>query len=99
MPPEVLLKATVLMALYSIRSERAFCERLNYDLLFKWFLDMRIDQAAFDATTCGEAELMADLGQRDHDDVLIERDDQHGERQERERRPVATTSVRPRRPA
>jgi transposase len=51
MPPEVLLKATVLMALYSIRSERAFCERLNYDLLFKWFLDMRIDQAAFDATT------------------------------------------------
>jgi hypothetical protein len=39
------------MALYSIRSERAFCERLNYDLLFKWFLDLRIDEAAFDATT------------------------------------------------
>jgi transposase len=50
-PPETLLKSTVLMAMYSIRSERAFCERLNYDLLFKWFLDMRIDQAAFDATT------------------------------------------------
>ena len=50
-PPEALLKATVLMAMYSIRSERAFCERLNYDLLFKWFLDMRIDQPAFDATT------------------------------------------------
>jgi len=50
-PPEILLKSTVLMALYSIRSERAFCERLNYDLLFKWFLDMRIDQPAFDATT------------------------------------------------
>jgi hypothetical protein len=32
------------MAMYSIRSERAFCERLNYDLLFKWFLDMRIDE-------------------------------------------------------
>ena len=44
-PPETLLKATVLMAMYSIRSERAFCERLNYDLLFKWFLDMRIDAA------------------------------------------------------
>jgi transposase len=29
----------VLMAMYSIRSERAFCERLNFDLLFKWFLD------------------------------------------------------------
>jgi transposase len=50
-PPEALLKATVLMALYSIRSERAFCERLNYDLLFKWFLDMPIDAKAFDPTT------------------------------------------------
>lgn len=50
-PPETLLKATVLMAMYSIRSERAFCERLNYDLLFKWFLDMPIDARAFDATT------------------------------------------------
>jgi len=50
-PPEQLLKATVLMALYSLRSERAFCERLNYDLLFKWFLDLRIDAKAFDATT------------------------------------------------
>ena len=50
-PPESLLKATVLMAMYSIRSERAFCERLNYDLLFKWFLDLRIDEPAFDATT------------------------------------------------
>ena len=50
-PPETLLKSTVLMAMYSIRSERAFCERLNYDLMFKWFLDMRIDQRAFDATT------------------------------------------------
>src|SRR5487761_112418 len=50
-PPEQLLKATVLMALYSIRSERAFCERLNYDLLFKWFLDLPVDARAFDATT------------------------------------------------
>src|SRR5690606_13553782 len=50
-PPESLLKATVLMALYSMRSERAFCERLNYDLLFKWFLDLPIDAKAFDPTT------------------------------------------------
>jgi transposase len=50
-PPEQLLKATILMALYSLRSERAFCERLNYDLLFKWFLDLGIDAKAFDATT------------------------------------------------
>lgn len=50
-PPETLLKSTVLMAMYSIRSERAFCERLNYDMLFKWFLDLAIDDRAFDATT------------------------------------------------
>jgi transposase len=50
-PPEVLLKATILMAMYSIRSERAFCERLNYDLLFKWFLDLPIDARAFDPST------------------------------------------------
>jgi len=50
-PPETLLKATVLMAMYSMRSERAFCERLNYDMLFKWFLDIPIDGKAFDPTT------------------------------------------------
>jgi transposase len=50
-PPEQLLKASILMALYSMRSERAFCERLNYDLLFKWFLDLPIDAKAFDPTT------------------------------------------------
>lgn len=50
-PPEQLLKATVLMALYSIRSERAFCERLNYDLLFKWFLDLPLEAQAFDPAT------------------------------------------------
>jgi transposase len=50
-PPEMLLKSTVLMAMYSMRSERAFCERLNYDMLFKWFLDLAIDAPSFDATT------------------------------------------------
>jgi hypothetical protein len=34
-----------------VRSERAFCERLHYDLLFKWFLDLPIDAKAFDPTT------------------------------------------------
>lgn len=50
-PPEQLLKASVLMALYSIRSERQFCERLQYDLLFKWFLGLSVEDAAFDATS------------------------------------------------
>ncbi len=50
-PPEHLLKASLLIALYSIRSERQFCERLQYDLLFKWFLDLNIMDPAFDAST------------------------------------------------
>ena len=50
-PPEHLLKASLLIALYSVRSERQFCERLEYDLLFKWFLDQNIDTPAFDAAT------------------------------------------------
>ena len=49
-PPEHLLKACLLIALYSIRSERQFCERLQYDLLFKWFLDLNIMDPAFDAS-------------------------------------------------
>ena len=50
-PPEHLLKASLLIALYSVRSERQFCERLGYDLLFKWFLDLNITDPAFDAST------------------------------------------------
>ena len=50
-PPEHLLKASVLMALYSVRSERQFCERLNYDMLFRWFMDMGIEEPGFVAST------------------------------------------------
>jgi hypothetical protein len=39
------------MALYSIRSERQFCERLRYDLLFKFFLDLNVDAEGFDHST------------------------------------------------
>jgi transposase len=47
-PPERLLKASLLMALYTVRSERLFCEQLDYNLLFRWFLDLEVDQASFD---------------------------------------------------
>jgi len=50
-PPERLLLAKVLMALYTIRSERQFCERLQYDLLFRWFLDLNPDEPVFDHST------------------------------------------------
>lgn len=50
-PPERLLKGMLLMALYSIRSERQLCERIDTDLLFRWFLDMQPSDDAFDATS------------------------------------------------
>ncbi len=51
MPPEHLLKASLLIALYSVRSERQFCERLSYDMLFRWFLDLNILGGSFDQST------------------------------------------------
>jgi IS5 family transposase len=39
------------MALYSVRSERLFCEQLDYNLLFRWFLDMGMEEASFDHST------------------------------------------------
>jgi transposase len=50
-PPERLLRATLLQLLYSIRSERQLVERLEFDLLFRWFVGLGIDEAAFDAST------------------------------------------------
>jgi IS5 family transposase len=47
-PPGRLLKAALLMALYTIRSERLFCEQLDYNLLLRWFLDMELDEPSFD---------------------------------------------------
>ncbi|HXH33629.1 MAG TPA: IS5 family transposase [Plantibacter sp.] len=47
-PPERLLKSQILIALYSVRSDRMFCEQLAYNLLFRWFLDMNMDEAVFD---------------------------------------------------
>jgi transposase len=47
-PPERLLKALVLMSLYTVRSERALCERITFDMLFRWFLDMTPDEECFD---------------------------------------------------
>ena len=49
-PPEHLLKAQLLIALYTVRSERQFCEQLGYNLLFRWFLDMDMVAPTFDAT-------------------------------------------------
>jgi transposase len=47
-PPEKLLRAMLLQAFYSIRSERQLMDRLEFDLLFRWFVGIGIDDAAWD---------------------------------------------------
>jgi transposase len=49
-PPERLLKALLLQSLYSVRSENQLCERIDTDLLFRWFLDMDPAEDMFDPT-------------------------------------------------
>ena len=53
-PPERLLRALLLQAFYGVRSERQIMERLDYDLLFRWFVGLGIDDAAWDPTTFGK---------------------------------------------
>ena len=50
-PPEMLLRAMLLQAFYSIRSERQLMERLEFDLLFRWFVGLGVDDPAWDHST------------------------------------------------
>jgi transposase len=50
-PPERLLRATLLQLLYTIRSERQLVERIEFDMLFRWFVGLSIDETVFDAST------------------------------------------------
>lgn len=47
-PPEKLLRALLLQVFYSIRSERLLCEQLNYNLLFRWFIGLSMDDPIWD---------------------------------------------------
>lgn len=49
-PPEKLLRALLLQVLYTIRSERLLMEQLDYNLLFRWFVGLNMDDAVWDAT-------------------------------------------------
>ena len=76
-PAERLLKSSLLIALYSVRSERAFCEQLDYDLFFRWFLGMNFIEPSFDPTTFTknrERLLKHRLGQALFDEVVLEAD-------------------------
>ncbi len=50
-PPEWLLRGLVLQALYGIRSERLLCEQLGYNMLFRWFVGLGMEDAAWDHST------------------------------------------------
>src|SRR5216684_8201414 len=50
-PPERLMRALLLQAFYSIRSKRQLVERIEYDLLFRWFVGLAIEDPVWDATT------------------------------------------------
>ena len=72
-PPERLLKACLLIALFSVRSERQLCERLDYDLMFRFFLDMDMESPTFDASTFAknkERLLQADVARQFFEGVV-----------------------------
>lgn len=79
-PPERLLKAGLLMALYTVRSERAFCDELEYNLLYRWFLGMDLIEPGFDASTFSknrERLLTHDVARTFFDAVVQEADREH----------------------
>jgi len=49
-PPEQLLRAQLLQMLYSVRSERLLMEQMDYNILFRWFVGLNMDDAVWDAT-------------------------------------------------
>ena len=66
-PPEKLLRALVLQILYTIRSERMLMEQLNYNLLFRWFVGLNMDEEVGDVTVFTknrERLLKADVARR-----------------------------------
>ena len=72
-PPERLLKASLLIAPYLVCSVRAFCEELEYNLLYRWFLDMDLPERSFDATVFTKNRprlLVHDAGRALFDEVV-----------------------------
>lgn len=72
-PPERRLKGQLLIALYSIRSDRAFCEQLDYNPLYRWFLDMSLEERGLDQSNFSrlrERLVDTDVARRFVDDVV-----------------------------
>ena len=74
-PPERLLRALLLQALYSIRSERQLMEQLQYNLLFRWFVNLNLDDAVWDVTVFTKNRdrlLQGEVAQAFFDQVLAQ---------------------------
>ena len=74
-PPEKLLRALLLQILYTIRSERLLMEQLDYNLLFRWFVGLNMDDAVWDATVFSKNRdrlLEGDVAEAFFDQVLAE---------------------------
>lgn len=73
-PPEQLLKALLLQSLYTIRSERQLMEQLDYNLLFRWFVGLNMDDVVWNATTFTKNRdrlLKGDIASKFFDEVLV----------------------------
>lgn len=71
--PERLLKGQLLIALYSVRSDRQFCEQLDYNILFRWFLDMDLESASLDQSNFSRLRqrlVETDVARRFFDEVV-----------------------------
>jgi transposase len=72
-PPEQLLRALLIQALYTVRSERQLMEQLNYNLLFRWFVGLSMDDTVWDATVFTknrERLLQGDVAQAFFEEVV-----------------------------
>jgi transposase len=74
-PPEQLLRALLLQVLYSVRSERLLMEQLQYNLLFRWFVGLGMDDAVWTPTTFSknrERLLDGDIARAFFEDVVAQ---------------------------
>ena len=74
-PPEKLLRALLLQVLYTVRSERMLMEQLDYNLLFRWFVGLDLDDPVWDPTVFSknrERLLAGDVAQAFFEEVLVE---------------------------
>lgn len=72
-PPEHLVRASLLQVFYSVRSERQLMEQLDYNLMFRWFVGLSVDEPVWDPSTFSkncDRLAQADVGRRLFDEIV-----------------------------